>query len=243
MARLLPLRYRLMILSTTLAFTAMGAAAMSFIDTRDVKIRAAEWAEAAKTNGVLPTTLKELEGLPVSYRIAAFQAATPEIRSSLMRQHLGAFKNFAQLSTAQIALMDRLISIASPALYDDTHVGRSAAQEQLRELCQGIPKLFSEDQRRVFSSLGLTTVPDEAQYVAWVRSAQTYFGTQVVNADTYFHNCNCAEDTYCPDCNSQSGCAFGKVPRCSDTWFGCGCALAESCVGECIIITVSASRP
>lgn len=232
MVKLVPFRYRIVILGSMLAAAVVAGSAMSLADTRPVGARALDWAEAGERTGTLPNTLKELEAYPMSFRKAAFRRLLPEERSAVMREHLSVFLASTPLNADQTALVQRLISIATPALYS----GTSAANEDLtalKSVCPEIGRLFPESQRSVFTAIGLRHVAPEARYVAWVRKAKSVIGAPVVHADFAMHECDCAEDTMCPDCPANSGCSFGTVPPCSGGTFGCGCLSAWPCEGLC----------
>lgn len=214
-----------------LAFTVVAGSAMSNVDTRPPAVLAVEWAEAAKAARKLPTTLDEFEEYPLIYRKAAFIRLEPVVASSVMRSHLRAILDSGTWNAEQRAAIERAILLASPEAYTK---GRSKQiEEGLIANCQAMAKVFSEDDRKLFSTLGRRQVSAEARYVNSVRKAKGYLGDQPLTADAYLHECNCVGNTVCPDCNPNDACVFGHVPACSDTWFGCGCSWAFGCDGEC----------
>lgn len=222
-------RKRTVVMGIVITLTLTVASTVAAIDTRPVGARAGDWVRA--NAGALPATLSELAEYPVPYRVAAFQAHTPELRSRLAREHYRAFLAQNDLNEDQAAVVEQLITILTPAAYTPT--GRDQAQERLAGICPRIPTLFSREQAAALAVLGPGNPPEDGFVLRWARIAKRFLVAYSVSASGgRFEDCWCASETECPGCVIlyQQICDPGG---CTETWPGCGCGFAFTCDGLC----------
>jgi hypothetical protein len=221
---------RFAVLLVTLCLAMSAGALLALVDTRPEKVKASEWAEANRTE--LPDTLDEISKYPLAYRRAAFLKTTAEVRYDLWEANLQQFAS-GPLTSEQRAVVFQLKNTLRPEYYREDPSIKDAKQAALGPICKRIGEIFSVEQRRMLATLGPTEGPRESRLVGWVRGAKAFLPTYIVNANTSpaFHDCDCADDTHCLDCPTWSYCGFSD--GCSETWGGCGCAWAFSCVSLC----------
>lgn len=229
MSRLSLGRTRLILLLSSAAFAVSGVAVVALVDTRPPTVTAREWVAANSAN--LPTDYDELAKYPVAYRLAAFRAHTPEIRSRLAREHFTRFRSGNSLTPSQDKLIGELIAALGPEVYSPT--GRDA-QEALKGMCARIGALFSKEQAALLGTLGPPPTA-ESQVVSWLRTAKKFTTAYILHASV-LEDCTCAVRTDCSGCVLSGGNCYPG--NCDSHWPGCGCGFAFTCDGQCVPLPV-----
>ena len=88
--------------------------------------------------------------LPDEQKRAAFGAATPEERATVMKTHVERWRdaNKARFSAPQLSLLEQILALLTPEAYTNGP-GREETQNKMRALEPKMAELFSTDEIRV----------------------------------------------------------------------------------------------
>jgi len=171
------------------------------------------WAQRYQGTSV---TLEDLSTLDRPHRIAVFNAVAPQVRSALVQDQLRRFRQRPDLSTAQRALVDEGLTLATPAFYEH----EAAASEAVMTFWSRAGGMFtSREHRRGWFELGSVVSPQRVTSLL-----DRLVNRFVANAQVPW--CQCS--TVWQDC-PFSGCVSATC-----NWYvGCGPLLGYYCNGMC----------
>lgn len=176
-----------------------------------------------------PNTFDEFSTLPLYERSGAFQTLTPAERGSVVQEHLIWIASTADLTSEQAAFVTRIRGLITP----ETYAGDVEPSPELANLCATIAGLFTEDEARLFSSVGNPVQTEMGVARQLARSIK----------DVLLPAAYAAPERNCW-CNTESACQCGGFPwecgegddECEPTSFGCGCLLFSECDAQCVSI-------
>jgi len=225
-------RSRWIVLLATGVLSIGGAGLSALVDTRPANIRAAEWAQA-NTNQ-LPKTLEAFTQLPMEYRRAVVNAASPELLSELWAQQLSSVLADTSLPSKERVVLERAKTLLTPELFKGRGDLKAAKQ-----LCLDLHAVASKVEAGRLTTLGGISAP-QADGVA-VRLARGLESLFTLHAQD---ECNCATDSYCTQCQSPASCWDSSISGC--VWHAnggaghyCGCFGLWPCDGECGYIIIN----
>lgn len=188
------------------------------LDRQPTSSRAKAWVEANAS--ALPSTLDEMSALPLPYRRRAFEAAPPDVKSALWKEHLGrVITNHPDLSTEKRHFLER----ARDALSAEVYSTPVAPHPKLAAFCEEASRILTDEERAWFGVLG----PEQATYstlqskrLAIVEGLRDVFALHAQWPD-----CECSYGSWCScwDCEDY-GCG---------RFISCGCAWNYKCDGIC----------
>ena len=197
----------------------------------------------------LPTNLSELSELPPAYRKRAFDAVSPELKVSLVKEHLAQYlREEGGLSAPQRRIVSRTIG-ALDSLYAEAAIGRAAMRRRLadtthrptgqdmdaiifprmplmRAIMDSATANFpTASLREVFYSVKKIGIVTSLNENARVRPV-TIFRKVSLGSSSQSFFCNCG--TF-QSCNLR--CGGGQF--CQGTGYGCGPFQWFNCWGQC----------
>lgn len=177
-----------------------------------------KWARMQYANR--PPTLAQLATFDRPHRLAIFTAIAPEARAALWRAQLTEFSARAELTNAQRAFVEEVLSATTPAIYAEDSATR---HERGRHYAGRAAQLFpARAQLAAFYDLGSTAIAAQPAPSLIERLSPSFV------AAAQYPYCQCSIESPWQEC--------GGVPcvgAACQGWNGCGWEGWYGCNGNC----------
>lgn len=194
----------------------------------DQKQAIREWATSLGPDR-LSVEVARLHAYPVLYRREMLRAASPDLRSKVIRAHFDSYlQSRPGLDVNAVSLITTLRSMLAPHMFDTP---TDAQKDEVRGVANQVAALIGEDEAvYLMERFG----PPDGTFASFEPTAM-YLTNKIRGmfvAAAQGFECDCSMDRGCysfaSSCSYESGCSpyFG--------WPGCGYLLQDPCYGGCL---------